>query len=179
MSILIRILNALLTLLGNQISNQRRVDAALAQQAEAISALQKSADRIETLLLLPEADHFTITADVEGHTTTGVGSMALTLTDSQKAALTIAPVDAKGAPASLDGAPVWASSDETIVTVAASADGLSAEVSAVRPGAATVTVTGDSLIGDGTTPIVGTLDVTVIAGQAVKIDITAGAPVDQ
>ena len=107
--------------------------------------------------------------------------MAFTLTDSQTSSLSIQPVDKKGSPASLDGVPVWASSDETIATVAADATGLNATLTAVRTGSATVTVTGDADLGQGqgqVSPIVGTLDVSVTAGAAVNIAITAAPPVE-
>lgn len=110
---------------------------------------------------------------------TGVPIMAATLRDDQNIPLTIQPVDAKGKPALLDGVPTWASSDETVITVTAAADGLSATAAAVAPGSARITVSGDGDLGSGVTPITGTLDVSVTGGGAVSITINAGAPVPQ
>lgn len=104
----------------------------------------------------------------------------LTLTDSQQVDLTVAFADKAGNPASVDGAPVWTSSDETVLTVAAGADGLSAVATATgKLGTAQVTVTADADLGSGTTSIAGTLDVTVLAGQAVAAVVSAGAPTDK
>lgn len=187
MSILIRILTNLLSVLKGQshivalLSDQAFV---LNEQKHRITDLEdelidqgKTLNHILNLLLLPAADHFVFSVTVDGHTTEGATNV--TLTDSQNAVLTIAPVDKKGAPATLDGVPVWASSDETIATVEADASGLTATLTAVRPGSCSVTVTGDADLGEGTTPIVGTLGVSVTPGEAVQIDITAGTPTEQ
>lgn len=106
------------------------------------------------------------------------------ITDTQKVTLSIQPVDAKGNPALVDGAPAWNSSDPSIITVAPSADGLSAVASAAGPltaeGASVqVSVTVDADLGEGTKEISGTLDVTVVAGAAVSVAINAGAPEEQ
>ena len=103
----------------------------------------------------------------------------MTLTDSQKATLTIQPVDKKGADAALDGVPVWATSDATVATVEADATGLTAVLTAVRTGSCNITVTGDADLGAGVTPIVGTLAVSVTAGAATQITVNAGTPEEQ
>jgi hypothetical protein len=121
---------------------------------------------------------FVFTIDLEGQITEGASS--ITMTNSQKATATITPVDAKGNPASVDGVPVWASSDETIITVTPAADGLSAVVAAVGPlGTAKVSVTGDADLGADVKPIFGELDVTITQGQAVGFKIELGTPVEQ
>lgn len=102
--------------------------------------------------------------------------MTLILTDSQKATLTIQPVDKAGNPATVEGV-AWTTSDATVLTVAASEDGLSAVVSSTgKLGTAQVNVTADALIGDGVAEITGVLDVEVKAGQAVALNIAAGTP---
>lgn len=93
--------------------------------------------------------------------------------------VTIEPKQRNGQPATLDGVPVWASSDETIVTVVAAADGLSATIDSVTPGDARVSVSGDADLGEGVKPIVGTIDVTVTAGSARTITVVAGAASDK
>lgn len=103
--------------------------------------------------------------------------MSLILKDDQKVKLSILPVDAKGNPAAVDGVPVWASSDDGVIAVIPSADGLSATATAVgKVGTAQVSVTADADLGDGVSNIAGVLDVTVVAGQAVSVGVTAGTP---
>lgn len=153
----------------------------LSELREAVRVSDAKLDQILEFLALSVADHFEFSVTVEGGTTqNGDSPMSLTLTDSQAAALSISPVDKKGKPAPLDGVPTWASSDETVVTVVADSTGLNATLSAVAPGSARVVVTGDAdLSPDVTSPITGTLDVTVTPGAAVNIDITAGTPTEQ
>lgn len=188
MSILIRILNSVLgalRMLRIILGTLQEQSVLIRQQADRLQLLEddlidqgKTLDQILNLLLLPAADHFVFSVTVEGQPTVE-GATTMKLTDSQNAVLTIAPVDKKGAPATLDGVPVWASSDETIATVAADPGGLTATLTAVRPGTCGVTVTGDADLGEGTTPIVGSLDVEVTPGQAVQISIAASDPTEQ
>lgn len=104
--------------------------------------------------------------------------MAFILTDIQSVGLAISVTDARGNPAALDGAPVWESSDPSILEVVAAADGLSCNVVAVGPlGTAQVKVTGDAKLGPDVTPILGVLDIEVVASEAVNIAIVPGTPV--
>lgn len=101
----------------------------------------------------------------------------LTLTDIQGVDLSVAPVDAKGNPAKVDGAPVWVVSAPDVCDIAVAADGLSAHVTAKGPlGSCQVTVTADADLGEGVRNITGMLDVEVIASEAASLSITAGAP---
>jgi hypothetical protein len=61
----------------------------------------------------------------------------------------------RGEPAPVDGVPVWASSDETVLRVTATADGMAAVVDSVAPGLARVTVSVDADLGDGVLTITG------------------------
>ncbi len=134
-------------------------------------------DILAALKPLP-AVGFVFTVNLEGQITEGVSTF--TMTNSQQLTATIQPVDKKGQPAPVDGIPVWASSDETIVTVVAAADGLSAIVAAVGPlGAAKVSVTADADLGAGVASIFGTLDVSISQGQAVGFKISTSDPVEQ
>lgn len=100
----------------------------------------------------------------------------LILTDEQKVALAVAFTDKMGNPASVEGAPAWASSDPC-VEVTAAADGFSAVATTTGPlGTAQVSVTADADLGEGVVPIVGTLDIQVVAAMAANVGITAGAP---
>jgi len=79
------------------------------------------------------------------------------------------------------GSIVWASSDETVITVAAGPDGLTFVAPAVAPGTARLTVQADADLGSGVTQITGVSDdieVTLApAPQASVIRINLGAPV--
>lgn len=101
--------------------------------------------------------------------------MAVTMTVDHFFEASLQPVDSFGNPARVDGVPVWGVSDESILDVGPSADGLSAIVSAVGTvGVAQVTVSADADLGDGVRELTGILDVEVLAGEAVALSITAG-----
>lgn len=88
-------------------------------------------------------------------------------------------------PAPVDGVPVWASSDETVITVQAAADGMSGMVVTVAPSPTPqrVTVTADADMGAGVQTLTGVSeDINVTAGstfEASSFIITFGAPVDK
>lgn len=104
----------------------------------------------------------------------------LILTDTQEVDLAVAFTDKKNNPATVDGAPTWSSSDPTIVTVVASADGLTAVATAVGPlGQAQISATGDADRGEGVRPVTAVLDITVQASDAVVAAVNAGAPREQ
>lgn len=118
---------------------------------------------------------FTAKDPTTGFVARGISGMVLT--DVQKVTLSVQPLDGAGNPAPVDGAPVWASSDETLVTLAVAADGLSAVATAVGPlGHVQVSCSADAQIGDGVTTITGTLEIDVVASQATTLAISAGAP---
>lgn len=80
------------------------------------------------------------------------------------ATLTIMDSHSPPRPAPVDGVPIWASSDETVVRVTAADDGMSATITPVAPtptdvnGApipARITVTADADLGAGVVPITG------------------------
>lgn len=101
------------------------------------------------------------------------------MTDTQQAALSIKPVDKKGAPAQVQNAR-FSSSDESVVTIEQDAsDPNKATMKAGLPGVAQVNVSADADMGDGDTEITGTLDVTVVAGAAASITVNAGAAEEQ
>lgn len=109
--------------------------------------------------------------------------MADITTDQRYDNVSIAITNSRGDPASVDGAPVWASSDETVLTVTAAADGMSAVVDTVAPGTARISVTADADLGAGTRTITGVSeDVNVTLGassQASNFQFTFGPPVDK
>jgi hypothetical protein len=108
------------------------------------------------------------------------GTIMLILTDTQQVPLAVAFLNKAGNPAPVDGAPVWSSSDETVLTVTPAADGLSAVAKATgKLGTAQVSVTADADRGEGVRSISGVLDVTVQPSDAVSASISAGAPEEQ
>jgi hypothetical protein len=102
--------------------------------------------------------------------------MAFILRDTEQTTLSYTAADARGNAATVQN-PTWESSDPSVVTVTASADGSTAVAAAAGPlGTATVTLTGDADLGDGVSPIVGTLDLEVVASNAAVFNITASPP---
>lgn len=98
------------------------------------------------------------------------GTMFIKATESKKFA--IRPVDAKQNTAKVDGAPVWAVTDPSLFDVVVAEDGLSADVTPKGPlGACELQVKGDADLGEGVTDVFGKLDLEVIAGDAVAIEI--------
>ena len=85
-----------------------------------------------------------------------------------------------GAAAPVDGVPVWASSDETVLRAVPKADGMSGLVDTVAPGTARITITADADLGSGTTTLtVISEDVNVTQGpssMATTMTLTFGAP---
>ncbi|MES2146705.1 MAG: hypothetical protein V4491_02535 [Pseudomonadota bacterium] len=92
--------------------------------------------------------------------------MADITTDQNYPSVTLAITKADGTAASVDGVPVWASSDATVLAVTPSADGMSAVVDTVAPGTGRITVTADADLGAG---------VKTITGVSEDINVTLGA----
>lgn len=94
--------------------------------------------------------------------------------------VTLSITNALGNPAAVDGVPVWASSDETVLTVLAGVDGMSAIVDTVAPGIARISVSADADLGAGVVPLTGVSeDVNVTldpAQQASVMTLSLGAP---
>jgi hypothetical protein len=116
---------------------------------------------------------------VNGFSFISKGPIMLQVRDTElpaKVSVTVAFKNAKGHPASVDGAPTWVASDPTIIdSITVAPDGLSAEFHVMdKLGASTLTVTADVDLGEGvkSTDFVDT--VTVIAGEAVAADFTFG-----
>lgn len=105
--------------------------------------------------------------------------MPKTIKDSGQFDYTIKITDKKGAPAVVDGVPQWASSNEAVATVEASADGLTATVKGNLPGVATISVQADADLGAGVTTLAGADDVTVTPGGAASITLSDGAETEQ
>ena len=101
----------------------------------------------------------------------------LVLTDSQFVTLTVAPVTKAGNPAKIDGAPKWAVSNPNLLTLEVSEDGLSCKaVSTGTLGDVQINVVADADMGEGVVEITGVLEVSVKAGAAASVAVTAGTP---
>lgn len=100
-----------------------------------------------------------------------IGVDAMILESQKSRTAVIVPVDAAGNQAQVENIQ-WASSDTSLLTVEPSEAGLSAVFTSVGPvGNVQLTVTGDADLGEGVTEISGTLDVQIIAGNAVAFQI--------
>lgn len=107
--------------------------------------------------------------------------MADITTDQQFDNVQLSITDSRGRPAAVDGVPVWASSDDTVLSVVPAADGLSAVVASVAPGVARVTVQADADLGAGVVTITGVSeDVNVTNGSIASVmTLSLGAAVDK
>ncbi len=106
--------------------------------------------------------------------------MSLTLSVTQKAVLSVLPVDIKGNPAPLDGAPVWDASDPSLINVIPSIDGYSAVISARGGvGHVQVSVRADARMGPDVREIIGILEIELVPAEAATLGIVAGEPMEQ
>jgi hypothetical protein len=120
-------------------------------------------------------DGFEITAK-----TTEDFNMSYTLPNDHQVQVQISYVDAKGNPAQVDGPVAWSSSNEAVLTV--EVDAADSTLATIVPGdqlsQAQVVATADADLGEGVKQIVTTMDVTIVAGEAVSGTIApVGAPV--
>lgn len=108
-----------------------------------------------------------------------------TFTTEQRVTYSAKIVDGRGRPAPVDGIPVVASSDETIVTVMAPVDAGNGtwtfDAVSVLAGTARITFSADAEIGDGVHSVVAEDDIEVTLDPRTAdrvIAMTAGEPVD-
>jgi hypothetical protein len=107
--------------------------------------------------------------------------MAYTLPADKQVQVKVSYVDASGNPAKVDGAVQWQSSDASIATVIVdTSDSAMALVrSGGKVGQVQITATADADLGDGVRELITTMDVEVVAGEAVAGTITpVGEPED-
>lgn len=99
----------------------------------------------------------------------------LTLRADEQSVLTAVYKDAADNDAFIDGAPVWTVSDATILLLVDTEDDNIKIVRATGlPGTAQVAVTADADLTEGVANIIGLLDVTVLPGEAVTVNIGTG-----
>lgn len=108
------------------------------------------------------------------------GIFMLSLSPTQKCGLSLNPVDASEHPATLDGVPVWSSTDDSVVVVEPAPDGLTAVARAQgKLGSAKVEVKADARMGPEVSELTDSLDIEVAAGEAKSLGLTAGTPEEQ
>jgi hypothetical protein len=101
----------------------------------------------------------------------------ITINDSQKVLLTAEALSAAGNSAQVDGPVVWAVSASAGVVQLVTVDDKSVYAVAIGPfGLATVQATADADLTSGTSYIVGSIDVEVVGGPAVTLNVIAGTP---
>jgi len=116
-----------------------------------------------------------ITIRYDGLTLTAWGDgMAYKLPNDKMIAVQVAYVDSKGNPAQVDGDVSWDTSDASIATVESNAgDSTQAVVTPVGPiGQVQITATADADLGSGVREIITTMDVDIVAGEAIAGTIT-------
>ncbi len=106
--------------------------------------------------------------------------MGLTVSSSEvpgTVSVSVSYVDAKGKPAKVDGIPVWAASDATVVdSVTPAEDGMSAELHITDTiGVSQVTNVADVDVGEGIKSLESVDTISVIAAEAVAANFTFGA----
>jgi hypothetical protein len=176
-AMLLRIIGLFSVVINALNDNTNRLKKIQASQDRIEAQQQKTLDAIFAALE-SEVVEIRFNVLIDGQITQGVTT--LTITDSQKFTVSLDARDAKGNPASFDGKPTFAVDRTDLLTVTPSADGMTAEVAAVGPlGSAQVTATVDAAIGANVVPIIGTLTVDVVGGQATVVALNATAPVEQ
>ncbi len=98
---------------------------------------------------------------------------------NQKLPVSVAFKDKFGNSAKVDGLPVWVATVPELVTLEVAEDGMSAMILPVGPeGVLKIQVSADADLGEGVKSILGELELELLTGEAVAVELTAGAPVD-
>jgi hypothetical protein len=116
-----------------------------------------------------------ITIRYDGLTLTAWGDgMAYKLPNDKMIAVQVAYVDSKGNPALVDGDVSWDTSDANIATVESNAgDSTQAVVTPLGSvGQVQITATADADLGSGVRELITTMDVEIVAGEAIAGTIT-------
>lgn len=102
----------------------------------------------------------------------------LTMTDTQMADVSLVIKDKNGNPATVDGVPVWTTSNVNVAeAIVTDPTGMLGSVQGRGSGVCQITVTADADLGSGVKPIIGFLDVTIL-GQATVIELIPGVPTE-
>lgn len=147
-----------------------RIAVALEGIAENLQRLNATADKINEALTPPSATRITFYVEEEGQLIRVGGTMFQKVTEPKKFAIKV--TDRFGNIAQTDGPPAWAPTDETLAEVAVAADGMSAIVTPKGPvGSLKLQVNADADMGEGVKPLLGELDLDLVAGDAEVISI--------
>jgi|SRR5215831_212578 len=122
-----------------------------------------------------------VTLRYDGFTIKARGDeMSYTLPADKQVGVQVAYVDSSGNPAIVDGSVAWDSSNDTIVTVEVdAADSTKAIVRATgKVGNTQVSAIADADLGEGVRELVTTMDVAIVAGEAVAGTITPAGPAE-
>jgi hypothetical protein len=106
--------------------------------------------------------------------------VATQLTTTQQMTVSVRFTDAHGNLAQVDGTPDWRTDADSVISLQPAPDGISCTASARGAlGVAKITCSADADLGAGVVPLLGTLDIEVVAGLATVIELTAGPPTEQ
>jgi hypothetical protein len=106
--------------------------------------------------------------------------MAFELPATHQVSVSVEFKDRRGNPAPVDEPPTWAVDNSELLTLGVEPDGMSCVVIPVGPlGTANITLTADADLGDGSTPIIGTLEVQITGGTATVVTLVPGTPTEQ
>ena len=105
--------------------------------------------------------------------------MSVELKATEQVPLTVAPKDRKGNIARIDGPPVWQIDNADVADLSLSDDALTCTVKAKKVGTARVSVEVDADLGPDVQTLGGFVDVSVVPGAAVNVEINTGTPEPQ
>lgn len=136
---------------------------------------------VKHVIMTPPPDkslRVVFTAKCGGLTVKGQSPMSYTLPVGMQVNLSVSYVDARGNPAQVDGETSWSGTDDSIAIVNQNPDdSTKCIVMAQDIGQMQVTCRADADVGEDVDEIMGTLDIEVVAGKAVSVQITpSGAP---
>lgn len=136
--------------------------------------LEKTINRIEDevkAITQPKAIDFYIIQD--GQQILLGGSMQLKVSDMQKINLSIK--DKFGNAAAVDGKPSWSLTDASLASLEVADDGMSANVKpSGAVGSFQIQASCDADLGEGVKTIFGTLDMDLLPGEAVSVELAGG-----
>jgi hypothetical protein len=152
-----------------------KIDSDVQRLIGLVEEVNKRLDRIELAIVPPQAAKILFQVTLGGNKLE-VSSMMMKV--NQSLPISIKPVDQFGNAAAVDGIPAWSLSDPAMGSIAVAQDGMSAQFTpAGQVGSVVVQVSADADLGAGIVSIMGSLQVDLLAGDAVAVQITAGAPV--
>jgi len=105
--------------------------------------------------------------------------MSVELKATEQVPLTVTPKDRKGNAAKIDGQPAWQIDNADVADLSLSDDGTTCTVKAKKVGTARVSVEVDADLGPDVQTLGGFIDVSVVPGAAVNVEINTGTPEPQ